>query len=155
MESGTQSEYQSIHKSIINSWTTCWVQNTQHRHGNKHTVTSLQNTSLLLGASLYATTKWLHAPQAVCVSTTLSSFLGPDGHRPHPVSLPKQWWWLTGIYDREVKASLVLCVLEQTSMTGRHFNHKLLIHTGRQHGKHDSVSDVLTGGDVMILTITD
>lgn len=22
---------------------------------------------------------------------------------PHSVSLPKQWWWLTGIYDREVK----------------------------------------------------
>ena len=56
-------------------------------------------------------------------------------------------------FMREVKASLVdaQAVLKLISLTGRHFNHKLLIHTGRQHGKHDSVSDGLTGGDVMIL----
>lgn len=115
---GCKHDYRNFHSRSDTEWISIapWIYyqfqdemldtNTQHYHGNKRTVTSQQAQSLLWGASLRTTVKWMHAPQAVCASMALSSFLGPDGRGPHPVSLPKQRWWFTGIYDRDVRGYL-------------------------------------------------
>lgn len=105
---------------------------------------------LLLGALLWSAYKRLRALRAVCVSMALPSFLGPDGRCPQPESLPEQRRWLTGICDREVRASSAdaHAALSLTSLTRRHLNYKFLMSAGRQHGKFDCVDDGLTCDDV-------
>lgn len=138
---GCQHDYRNFYSRSDTEWISIapWINyqfldkmlgtNTQHYHGNKRTVTSQQAQSLLWGASLRTTIKWVHAPQAVCASMALSSFLGPDGQCPHPVSLPKQWWCFTGIYDRDVRGYLTgkHAFSRLTSLTRWCLNHNVLM----------------------------
>lgn len=105
--------------------------------------------SPLSRASLWATIKWLHAPRPVYVSTALSLFLGPDGQRPRPMSLPKQWRWLTGIYDRGVKYLKPSWAMHMLFSNWDHWQGGILITTS---SCTQSVSDGLTGWPVTILT---